>query len=56
MFLIIIVWYIDYFINIMGEDYVVFGLDFDGIILLDELGDVVGLLWFINMLCVSGYD
>ncbi|MGS7337839.1 membrane dipeptidase, partial [Enterobacter kobei] len=38
-----IVRHIDYLINIMGEDHVALGSDFDGITLPDELGDVAGL-------------
>lgn len=51
-----IVRHIDYLINIMGEDHVALGSDFDGITLPDELGDVAGLPRLINTLRASGYD
>jgi membrane dipeptidase len=51
-----IVRHIDYLINIMGEDHVALGSDFDGITLPDELGDVAGLPRLINALRASGYD
>ncbi|HBW7905230.1 dipeptidase [Klebsiella pneumoniae] len=51
-----IVRHIDYLINIMGDDHVALGSDFDGITLPDELGDVAGLPRLINTLRASGYD
>lgn len=51
-----IVRHIDYLINIMGEDCVALGSDFDGITLPDELGDVSGLPKLINTLRDSGHD
>ena len=51
-----IVRHIDYLINIMGEDHVALGSDFDGVTLPDALGDVAGLPLLINALRDSGYD
>jgi membrane dipeptidase len=51
-----IIRHIDYLINIMGDDHVALGSDFDGITLPDDLGDVSGLPRLINALRHSGYD
>ncbi|HFZ2307565.1 TPA: dipeptidase [Klebsiella aerogenes] len=51
-----IVHHIDYLINIIGDDHVALGSDFDGITLPDELGDVSGLPRLINALRHSGYE
>ncbi|MEQ0230659.1 dipeptidase [Klebsiella sp. CN_Kp091] len=51
-----IVHHIDYLINIMGDDHVALGSDFDGITLPDELDDVSGLPRLINALRDSGYE
>ncbi|HGU9808722.1 TPA: dipeptidase [Enterobacter hormaechei] len=51
-----IVRHIDYLINIMGEDHVALGSDFDGITLPDDLHDVSGLPRLISALRDSGYD
>lgn len=51
-----IIRHIDYLINIMGEDHVALGSDFDGVTLPDALGDVAGLPRLINALRDSDYD
>ncbi len=51
-----IVRHIDYLINIMGDDHVALGSDFDGITLPDDLHDVSGLPRLISALRDSGYD
>ena len=50
-----IVRHIDYLINIMGDDHVALGSDFDGITLPDDLHDVSGLPRLISALRDSGY-
>lgn len=48
--------HIDYLTDILGEDRLAFGSDFDGISLPDEMKDVAGLPGLIRLLIDAGYD
>lgn len=51
-----IVQHIDHLIRVMGEDYVAFGSDFDGITPPEALGDVSGLPRLLATLAQAGYN
>lgn len=52
----VIVDYVVYLVDWLGEDCVVFGLDFDGCVILKDFNDVVVLLWLLDVFVDCGFN